>query len=141
GKRTWSTAAPKEYSLDRAAFTGKIPFEVQEVHAIPSGFELKITKPLEKKAASDPANYLVNQFTYKYHSEHESPEFAQAGKIGATETPVEKIELIERGVRLQIGNLKEGFVTSFQLAITSDADEDLRNDTFYYTLNSMPRGQ
>jgi len=35
--------------------------------------------------------------------------------------------------------LKTGFVTSFQLAVNSADDEDLRNDTFYYTLNEQPR--
>ncbi|HTG44751.1 MAG TPA: hypothetical protein VK633_09490, partial [Verrucomicrobiae bacterium] len=40
GKRTWSTAAPKEYSLDRVAYTGTLPFEVQEVRATPTGFDL-----------------------------------------------------------------------------------------------------
>ncbi|MGZ8919973.1 MAG: PQQ-dependent sugar dehydrogenase, partial [Limisphaerales bacterium] len=34
GKRTWSTAAPKEYSLERVSFTGKMPFEVSEVRAL-----------------------------------------------------------------------------------------------------------
>src|SRR5262249_16535496 len=59
GKRTWSTAAPKEWSLDRVVFTGKEPFEVKEVHATSSGFELNFTKPVEKTSGSEPANYLV----------------------------------------------------------------------------------
>jgi hypothetical protein len=34
--------------------------------------------------------------------------------------------------------LKAGYVTSFQLAVNSADDEDLRHDTFYYTLNERP---
>jgi hypothetical protein len=44
-------------------------------------------------------------------------------------------------VRLRVPGLRTGFVTSFQLAVTSEEDEDLRNDTFYYTLNSQPTAQ
>jgi hypothetical protein len=140
GKRVWSTAAPKEFSLDRVSYTGKEPFEIREVHARSDGFELIFTKPVDRKSASEAANYLVKQFTYKYHQEYGSPEFDQAGKIGATETPVAKVELSDnaRKAVLQIANLRTGYVTSFQLAVSSAEDEDLRNDTFFYTLNAKP---
>ena len=39
------------------------------------------------------------------------------------------------------GRSRKFFVTSFQLAVTSEEDEDPRNDTFYYTLNSQPTAQ
>ena len=140
GKRTWSTAAPKEFSLERVSYTGKLPFEVAEVHALNDGFELRFTKPLEAEPAKDPENYLVKQFTYKYHEDYGSPEFDHEGKAGATETPVSKIELSadQKSVRLKIPTLKTGFVTSFQLAVNSAEDEDPRHDQFYYTLNQQP---
>ncbi len=139
GKRTWSTAAPKEASLDRVAFTGKVPFEVQEVHALRDGFELKFTKPIDRKSGSEPANYLVKQFAYKYHQEYGSPEFDHDGKLGATEIAVAKVDIAEgRKVRLTLPALRTGFVTSFQITVSSAEDEDLRNDTFYYTLNALP---
>ncbi|HEX7862396.1 MAG TPA: hypothetical protein VF773_18810 [Verrucomicrobiae bacterium] len=140
GKRTWSTAAPKEYSLDRVSFTGKVPFEVSEVRALKDGFELRFTKPVEGEVAKDPENYLVKQFGYKYHEEYGSPEFDHDGKVGATEIEVTGTEVAEDGkvVRLKMKGLRTGFVTSFQLAVNSAEDEDLRHDTFYYTLNEVP---
>jgi hypothetical protein len=141
GKRTWSTAAPKEYSLDRVSFAGKVPFEVSEVHALRDGFELRFTKALEVEVAKDPENYLVKQFTYKYHEDYGSPEFDHEGKVGATEIKVESATVSEDGkaVRLGMSGLRAGFVTSFQLAVNSAEDEDLRHDSFYYTLNEQPR--
>lgn len=141
GKRTWSTAAPKEYSLDRVSFTGKTPFEVSEVRALKDGFELRFTKALEVAPAADVENYLLKQFTYKYHEDYGSPEFDHDGKVGATEIAVESAEVAEGGrvVRLKMNGLRAGFVTSFQLAVNSTEDEDLRHDTFYYTLNEQPR--
>jgi glucose/arabinose dehydrogenase len=140
GKRTWSTAAPKEFSLDRVSFTGKVPFEVAEVRAVKDGFELRFTKPLEAAPAKDAENYLVKQFTYEYHEEYGSPEFDHEGKPGATETAVAKVQLStdQKSVRLTIPKLKTGFVTAFQLAVNSAEDEDLRHDQFYYTLNQIP---
>lgn len=141
GKRTWSTAAPKEYSLDRVSFAGKVPFEVSEVHALSDGFELRFTKALEVEVAKDPENYLVKQFTYKYHEDYGSPEFDHEGKVGATEIKVESATVSEDGkaVRLGMSGLRAGFVTSFQLAVNSAEDEDLRHNSFYYTLNEQPR--
>jgi len=140
GKRTWSTAAPKEYSLDRISYTGKLPFEVSEVRALKDGFELRFTKPLELEPARDAENYLVKQFGYKYHEDYGSPEFDHEGKVGATEVEVENVEVAEdrKSVQLKISGLRTGYVTSFQLAVNSSEDEDLRNDTFYYTLNEQP---
>ena len=140
GKRTWSTAAPKEYSLDRVNFTGQMPFEVSEVRATKDGFELHFTKPLELDPARDAENYLVKQFTYKYHEDYGSPEFDHDGKVGATEVKVENADVSKDGriVRLRIPGVKIGYVTSFQLAVNSADDQDLRNDSFYYTLNEQP---
>ena len=141
GKRTWSTAAPKEFSLDRVSYTGKVPFEVREVRATKDGFELHFTKALELEPARDSENYLVKQFGYKYHEEYGSAEFDHDGKPGATETAVESVEVSEdrKVVRLKIPGLKIGFVTSFQLAVNSADDEDLRHDTFHYTLSEQPQ--
>jgi hypothetical protein len=141
GKRTWSTAAPKEYSLDRVSFTGEVPFEVSEVRALRDGFELRFTKALETGPARNVENYLVKQFTYRYHEDYGSPEFDHAGKVGATEVVVESAEVSKDGkmVLLRVPGMKAGYVTSFQLAVNSVEDEDLRHDSFYYTLNEQPR--
>lgn len=141
GKRTWSTAAPKEYSLERVSFTGTMPFEVKEVLTTKDGLELRFTKALDVESARDPANYLLEQFTYKYQEDYGSPEFDHNGKVGATEIHVETATVSTDGttVRLKAPGLKAGFVTSFQLAVNSAEDEDLRQDTFYYTLNEQPR--
>jgi hypothetical protein len=143
GKRTWSTAAPKEFSLDRVTFTGELPFEVREVHATELGFDLTFTKPVDRVSGSEAANYLVKQFAYRYHQDYGSPEFDHSGKLGATETPVTSVELSPNGLvaRLKIPSLRPGYVTSVQLAVSTTADEDLRNDTFYYTLNNRPAHQ
>ena len=140
GKRTWSTAAPSDYSLDRVSFTGKTPFDVQEVRAERDGFTLVFTTKVDREMAEDVENYLVRQFTYKYHADYGSPEFDHDGKQGATEMEVASASLADDGrtVRLLMPGLRTGYVTSFELAISSRTGDELRHSTFYYTLNQQP---
>jgi len=141
GKRTWSTAAPKDYSLDRVSFTGSVPFEIQTLHAVTDGFELTFTKPVKKEDAEDVENYLVKQFTYKYQKDYGSPEYDQSGKVGATEIKiVSATRTTPEKVHLKLSGLKTGFVTAFTLVLSSEADESLWHDTAYYTLNEIPSG-
>lgn len=141
GKRTWSTAAPSEFSLERVSFTGQIPFEVKTAKARANGFELSFAKPLDPETAKDPESYLVKQFTYEYHEEYGSPEFDHDGKPGNTTLKVRTAQLSEDGlsVALEIEGLQAGYVTSIQAAVSSADGEELRNDTLYYTLNEMPK--
>jgi hypothetical protein len=139
GKRTWSTAAPKDYSLDRVSFTGKAPFEIREIHAAKDGFDLSFTKSLKKEEAEDTQNYLVKQFTYKYHKDYGSPEYDHFGKVGATEIKIiAATQTSPVSVHLKLDGLKTGYVTAFNLAVPSSSEESLWHDTAFYTLNEIP---
>jgi len=59
----WAANAPFSQGLERVKFSGKIPFEVQTVRAMPDGFELTFTKPVGPKAAGDVAGYDVWQYS------------------------------------------------------------------------------
>jgi hypothetical protein len=44
------------------------------------------------------------------------------------------------GARLKLEGLRPGFITSFRTAgVRSTTGQPLRNDTFFYTLNHLPR--
>jgi hypothetical protein len=140
GKRTWSTAAPSEFSLERVSFTGKTPFEIKEVRAVSDGFVLTFTQAADVETLRDAESYVVKQFNYRYDKEYGSPELDHSGKPGATTLGIEEAVASDDGlsVRLKIPGLKTGFVTSVRSALLSAAGEELRHDTFYYTLNRIP---
>lgn len=140
GKRTWSTAAPRDWSLDRVSWTGRTPFEVKEVHALPKGFELIFTEPVDTAEADDPQAYFVKQFSYKYHLEYGSPEFDHNGKVGATEIPITSVAVSSDGLKvtLALDGARAGFVTSFKLDLRSKNGAELRHNEFFYTLNQVP---
>ncbi len=141
-KRTWSAAGLLEYCLDRVSFTGKIPFEVKEAHARKDGLQLIFTAPVDVAAASDPQNFAVSQFTYRYSAEYGSPEIDQSGKENsATEIAISGIELSpdHRELTLRLDGWKTGFVTAVRmLDLKSEAGQPLWHDRFYYTLNAWP---
>ncbi len=141
--RSWSAVAPLNASLERIEFTGKLLFEVKEVHALRDGFELTFTQPVEAKAAADSESYDVTQSGYKYQAKYGSPDYDHNGKenaatvikvVGATVSP-DKLK-----VRLKLEGWKTGYVTMVRsLDVKNAAGEPLVNDTFWYTLNQLPK--
>jgi glucose/arabinose dehydrogenase len=139
----WAASAPFEFSLDRMRFKGTVPFEVKEVNATADGFTLRFTEPVERTHAIDPENYYVSQYTYKYHSAYGSPEIDHEGKENsATEVNVLGVTVSADGteVRLKLETLKPGYVASIQVSdLTAASGKPIWHDTFYYTLNEIPR--
>lgn len=141
--RSWTAVAPLEFALERISYTGKLPFEVKAVHALRDGFELTFTQPVEPKAAADPESYDVTQYGLKYHAKYGSPEFDHDGKenaatvikvAGATISP-DKLK-----VRLKLEGWKTGYVTMVRsLDVKNAGGDSLVNDTFWYTLNQLPK--
>ncbi len=143
--RSWTAVAPQEFALERVSYTGKLPFEVKEVHALRDGFELTFTQPVEVKAAADPESYDVTQYGYKYHAKYGSPEYDHDGKENAaTVIKVAAATVLpdKLKVRLKLEGWKAGYVTMVRsLDVKNAAGESLVNDTFWYTLNQLPDGR
>jgi hypothetical protein len=134
--RGWSSLGTASYGLQRLVWTGKTPFEIQEMRAQPDGFELLFTKPVDAKTAGNPASYEMSSHTYTYHSTYGSDEILkqQPTVIAAT------VSKDGRQVRLQVDGLRELFV--HELAATgvrSQSGEPLLHPSAYYTLNRIPR--
>src|SRR5262245_17018135 len=56
--RGWGSRGSQPYSLDRLIWTGKTPFEIQEMRAKPDGFELSFTDNHDQATAPDPFVYI-----------------------------------------------------------------------------------
>jgi glucose/arabinose dehydrogenase len=133
--RGWGSRGSQPYSLDRLVWTGKTPFEVQEMRATSDGFELTFTQPLDAVSATDPAAYRLNTYTYIYQSQYGSPE------VDGTTPTIAKIELLSRnnGVRLFVDELQEGHVHELHLdGVRSANGQPLLHPVGYYTLNYIP---
>lgn len=142
-RRRWSSSGTQEFGLERVSFTGRIPFEVERVHARRDGFELVFTHPVDPSTASHPEDWDVKQFGYKFHSAYGSPEIDHSGKENAATSIIVsgvKVSQDHRRVQIRLTGLRAGYVTAVRSKSVQSAEGDgLRHDTFYYTLNQLPK--
>lgn len=136
--RGWGSTGADPYGLQRLVWTQQMPFEMKAVRAMPDGFEIEFTQPVDKKSASNPDNYAITSFTYKYHPVYGSP------TIRNKEHLVQAAIVSEDGlkVRLVADSLREKYIHEIKVeGVVSVADkENLLHPVAYYTLNNIPEG-
>ena len=124
-------------------FTGKLPFEIQKVRALPNGFELRFTQAVDAEVAGNPDNYDVTQYTYLYHGRYGSPEMDHDGNENSSTTIAIRsasVSADKKTVTLILEGWREGYVTVVRcLDMQNEEGKPLRNDTFHYTLNQIPK--
>lgn len=134
--RGWGSRGPGSFALERMSWSGKTPFEILAIRAVPGGFELEFTEPLDRTAAADPASYAAKGFTYIYHATYGSPVVDEAP------CPVEKADVSADGfrVRLSMKNLRECVIHEVKAkGVRNAAGQSLLHDTGWYTLNRFPK--
>jgi glucose/arabinose dehydrogenase len=62
------------FGIQKITWTGKIPPELATINLTPKGFSMGFTVPMNRKSASDPANYSTKVYSYKYHQSYGSPQ-------------------------------------------------------------------
>lgn len=137
--RGWGSTGKEVFGLERLAFAGKTPFEMKAVRAMPDGFEIEYTLPVDKKTAEDVNNYDVSSYTYKYHPVYGSP------IVDRKDNSVRGAKVSTDGlkVRIVVDGLREGYVHDIKPEGIRSADEKLAllHGSAYYTLNSIPQGE
>jgi hypothetical protein len=134
--RGWGSRGAGDFALERVKWTGKMPFEIVAMRAVPGGFELEFTEPVDPQTAADPASYAAKGFNYIYQSSYGSPVVDEEPCV------VEKAEPIGdcRRVRLTLGNLREGVIHEVKAAGVRNATGlPLLHDTGWYTLNRLAK--
>ncbi|RYY35073.1 MAG: auracyanin family protein [Sphingobacteriaceae bacterium] len=137
--RGWGSKGQKDFGLERVVWSGKTPFEMKAVRAMPDGFEIEFTKPVNKQAAANPDAYTITSFSYKYHPVYGSNVVRdQQHVLNAAIVSEDGLK-----VRLVADGLREKYIHEITLndKITSaDSSNALLHPTAYYTLNNIPEG-
>ena len=133
--RGWSSLGSSSYGLQRLVWTGKTPFEIQEMRATSDGFELLFTRQVDWKSASDPASYQMSSHTYLYHATYGSDEInRQNMRVVAA-----AVDDDGRTVRLQVEGLRPLYVHSLRADGVRDTNgQKLLHSVAHYTLNRIP---
>lgn len=136
--RGWGSTGSEPYGLERLVWTGKIPFEMKAIRAMPDGFEIEFTHPIDKSSAENVDNYTVSSYTYKYHPVYGSPvvDTKDNAVRGAKATPD------GMRVRIVVDNLREGYIHNIQPegVVSAQGKLTLLHPQAFYTLNSIPQG-
>jgi cytochrome c551/c552 len=136
--RGWGSAGEASMGLQRLVWNNQLPFEMRTVKAMPDGFEIEFTKPVDKKSAENLSSYEVESFIYKYHPVYGSPPVSN--KVCA----IKGVKVSADGMRARIivDGLRKNYIHSVKLEGIRDADNSysLVHPTAYYTLNNIPEG-
>jgi glucose/arabinose dehydrogenase len=133
--RGWGSRGNKPFAIERLVWTGKVPFEIQEMHAKPDGFELTFTAAVDPETAGKVDSYRMKTFTYIYQASYGSPE------VDATTPTITKVEVGKdnKSVRLWVDGLQEGHVHDLAVpGVRSAEGRPLLHPQAYYTLNYVP---
>lgn len=136
--RGWASTGSESFALQRLVWTGKVPFEVKAIRAMPDGFELEFTWPVDRDSAVNPSSYDISGFTYQYHSTYGSP------PINQQDHNIQGVLLSDDGLRarLVVSGLRQGYIHEVKIAnLRSEAGLPLLHDVAYYTLNVIPEGE
>ncbi|MDR6944722.1 c-type cytochrome [Mucilaginibacter pocheonensis] len=137
--RGWGAAGEAAMGLQRLLWNNKMPFEMKAVRAMPDGFEIEFTKPVERKSANDIASYSIESFIYKYHGVYGSP------PVSTQQCPIIGVKVSADGLRarLIVKNLRRFYIHNITINGVRDKENyyNLVHPTAYYTLNNIPVGE
>lgn len=134
--RGWPVRGPREFALQRLDWTGEVPFEIKQINALPKGFRVTFTKPVDPDVAAKSETYRITTYTHIYQQGYGSPEVDQT----APTVRSAKVANDNLSVDLEIEGLVQGHVHDFDLEpMRSNEDDELLHAKAYYTLNEIPK--
>lgn len=137
--RGWGSAGTTTSGLQKLVWSGKVPLEMKTVKAMPDGFEIEFTKPVERKSAEDLISYAGRSFIYKYHSVYGSP------TVNDEPLKIRGVKVSEDNLRVRvvIDNLRQYYL--HELIVSGIRAQDngagVLHPVAYYTLNNIPEGE
>lgn len=136
--RGWASTGKSEYALQRLTWNGETPFEMKDIKAMPDGFEIEFTAPVDANKLKNPMLYSINSFTYMYHHHYGSPIINNRTRkiVGIVPSADGK------KVKLVLDSLIEGYIHEIKVKdLVSTSNKSLLHDFAYYTLNNIPDGE
>jgi hypothetical protein len=132
--RGWRSVGEKIFGLQCIRWDGKtIPMEMQSISLTKSGFRIQFTKPVNREAGGNPANYAIKHWGYVYQAQYGSP------KVDLTEVVPTAVTLStdRLSVELELPLVKERVYQVTLRNVTGEDAAPMTNSTGYYTLNRL----
>jgi len=135
--RGWGSAGTMTAGLQRLLWTGETPMEMKTVKAMPDGFEIEFTLPVDKNTASLVDSYAGRSYVYKYHPVYGSP------TTNIEPLKIKGVKVSDDGmkVRVVVDNLRQYYLHELNVSgIRSTSGLSVLHSNAYYTLNNIPDG-
>lgn len=134
--RGWNSKGTRSFGLERIQWTGKMPFEIEKMQAVPGGFLLTFTEQVSGEVAQQVTTYEMSSYTYLYQHAYGSPEVdSQPVKVVSA-----RLENDGKSVRLTCEGLRAGYVHELNLPkLVSVKGATLLHPAAYYTLNHLAK--
>ena len=126
----------KQYGLQRLKYNGKPVFEMFGVHALPDGFDIELTEPLNDSIQITPGDLLVQQWWYLPTPDYGGPKKdLEQLKISGI-----KISQDRKHISIKLPGMKEKRVVYIRLPekLKSSGGRGLWSGETWYTLNKIP---
>lgn len=137
--RGWGSAGDANEGLERLVYNNKVPFEMKAVRAMPDGFEIEFTSPVDLKSAQDLASYSVESFIYKYQPVYGSP------PVNTETLKIKGVKVSADGLkaRIVVGNLRQYYIHTIKVNGIREKENfySIIHPVAYYTLNNIPAGE
>ena len=104
----WAGNKTKAGGLYRIRYTGKPLHMASALHVASDGLVIGFTEPLDVASATDPGNYDVKAWNYRWSAQYGSPDFRLDGREGRDTWPVESATLSadRRSVFLKVAQVQ-----------------------------------
>lgn len=134
--RGWPSLGTEGYGLQFLAWNGKVPFEIQSMHAESDGFSVQLTRPVDaERFAEEPPTFHLESYTYSWHSAYGSDEMDRRTlEVGAA-----RLSPDGSRITLSVEGLREGYVHELRVeGLFDPAGHGLLHPEAYYTLIRVP---
>ena len=89
GLKGWQTNGAKDGAIQRVRYTGQPVTMQDELHVTDQGITIGFTGELDPVSASDPANYAIQQYNYRWTSAYGSDKYKVSDPNAKGKDPVE----------------------------------------------------
>ena len=145
GLNVWQSDAAKFGGFYRVRYGGGPVHMPAELHVQKAGLQLTFTSPLDEKSATDPENFSISRWNYKWSGAYGSDNYSIAdptkhSRTTADEVPIEAITLSPDKKTLTI---RADMVRCMQMKIKykiQSADGKVLDQEIHNTINKVPRG-
>lgn len=140
GLRGWQTNAVKDGGFYRVRYTGKPAYLPNALHVAPDEIRLTFTEPLDRAAAEDADNYVMQQWNYRWTAAYGSNDVKPSNpkQQGHDEVEVADAKLLADGktVVLKIPGLKPVMQMKINLKLKAADGTPVRH-VIHNTINAV----